>query len=90
MDVLLDILDTYVFDRFYAAILPATNPVTASAGTYNKHIGLYYPLPPSPYADSSTWKRDDIVRQTMSLFLIGWYVSHSRLHNSHHQQTNPF
>ncbi|UDD65234.1 hypothetical protein AFCA_012425 [Aspergillus flavus] len=72
MDVLLDILDTYVFDRFYAAILPATNPVTAPAGTYNKHIGLYYPLPPSPYADSSTWKRDDIVRQTMSLFLIGW------------------
>ncbi|KNG88767.1 putative sterol desaturase [Aspergillus nomiae NRRL 13137] len=72
MDVLLDILDTFVFDRLYASILPATNPVPAPAGTYNKHINLYYPLPPSPYADSSTWKRDDLVRQTTSLFLIGW------------------
>ncbi|KAL2837898.1 hypothetical protein BJY01DRAFT_39137 [Aspergillus pseudoustus] len=75
MDVLLDVLDTFVFDRLYASILPAPNPSPYDAGTwhnYNEHVGLYVPLEPSPYVDASLWKRDNIVRQAMSLFLISW------------------
>ncbi|KAL2850857.1 hypothetical protein BJX68DRAFT_255035 [Aspergillus pseudodeflectus] len=75
MDVLLDVLDTFVFDRLYASILPSPHPILYDAGTrnaYNKHIGLYIPLEPSLYVDASLWKRDHIVRQATSLFLISW------------------
>ncbi|KAL3476349.1 hypothetical protein BJX99DRAFT_141927 [Aspergillus californicus] len=74
MDVLLDVLDTFVLDQFYALVLPARNSISdaESQGIYNQHIGLYYPLQPSSYADSSTWKRDHIARQAFSLFLVAW------------------
>ncbi|CBF75720.1 sterol desaturase family protein [Aspergillus nidulans FGSC A4] len=76
MDVFLDVLDTFFFDRLYALILPATNPVEdtvrESQKLYNQNIGRYVPLAPSPYVDASIWKRDDIVRQATSLFLIAW------------------
>lgn len=78
MDVFLDVLDTFVFDRLYASILPAPNGVrgvgSRSQKTYNRHIGVYIPLEPTEYVDASIWKRDDIVRQAMSLFLVAWYV----------------
>lgn len=78
MDVFLDVLDTFVFDRLYASILPAPNGAgdvgPPSQKAYNQHIGVYIPLEPSEYVDASIWKRDDIVRQAMSLFLVAWYV----------------
>ncbi|KAL5340846.1 hypothetical protein BJX70DRAFT_95947 [Aspergillus crustosus] len=77
MDVVLDVLDTFVFDRLYATVLPEQDPVLESAGpgpqrTYNQHVGLYVPLEPSSYVESSIWKRDHIARQATSLFFIAW------------------
>lgn len=76
MDVFLDVLDTFFFDRLYALVLPATNSVEdavrESQKLYNQNIGRYVPLAPSAYVDASMWKRDDILRQATSLFLIAW------------------
>lgn len=74
MDVLLDVLDTFVFDRLYAAILPDT---TAGSGIMdlsllNQHVKLYFPLEPSHWAQASLLKRDHMARQTLSLFLMIW------------------
>ncbi|KAH8424410.1 sterol desaturase family protein [Aspergillus melleus] len=76
MDVFLDVLDTFVFDKFYASILPATNIDNGTLPTgalYNQHINLYYPLEPSQWVEASSWKRDDMARQAVSLFLITWF-----------------
>ncbi|KUL83656.1 hypothetical protein ZTR_11045 [Talaromyces verruculosus] len=78
MDVFLDICDTFFFDRLYATILPRTdlpnNDTLYDTGieAYNHHVQLYYPLPASQWATSSSWKRDDLSRQAVSLFLITW------------------
>jgi lathosterol oxidase len=77
MDVLLDVLDTFVFDRLYAAILRDT---TADSGAtqsshLNQHVKVYFPLEPSSWAEASLLKRDNMARQTLSLFLMIWYVS---------------
>ncbi|KAL4791251.1 hypothetical protein BDV19DRAFT_312014 [Aspergillus venezuelensis] len=77
MDVFLDILDTFVFDRFYAWALPAPVPNVAGAELgsqklYNQHVGRYVPLQPSQYVETSSWKREDIARQLTSLFLVAW------------------
>ncbi|KAE8150852.1 hypothetical protein BDV25DRAFT_139448 [Aspergillus avenaceus] len=71
MDVVMDVLDTFVFDHFYAWILPERNSVP-SQKTYNQHVNLYIPLHPSSYVDASIWKRDDLARQATSLFLVSW------------------
>ncbi|KAL4881561.1 hypothetical protein BJY04DRAFT_218011 [Aspergillus karnatakaensis] len=73
MDVVLDVLDTFAFDWLYATVLPASKPGTGDIqGTYNQHVGLYVPLRPSRYVEASIWKRDNIARQSISLFLIAW------------------
>ncbi|KAJ5994759.1 hypothetical protein N7481_001736 [Penicillium waksmanii] len=78
MDVFLDVLDTFVFDRFYASIAPdhftgANNSTLfAQESNLNRHVRVYYPLEPSQWAESSVWKRDDLARQSFSLFLIAW------------------
>lgn len=78
MDVFLDVLDTLVFDRFYASIAPdylfdANNSTLfAQDPNLNRHVKVYYPLEPSKWAESSIWKRDDLLRQAFSLFLIAW------------------
>jgi len=78
MDVFLDVLDTFVFDRFYASIAPdylfdANNSTLfAQDPNLNRHVKVYYPLEPSKWAESSIWKRDDLLRQAFSLFLIAW------------------
>ena len=77
MDVLLDVFDTFVLDRCYASIFP--DPTGGLGNTtndfrppLNQHVGVYYPLEPSQWAEASLWKRDHILRQTVSLFLITW------------------
>ncbi|EED15305.1 sterol desaturase, putative [Talaromyces stipitatus ATCC 10500] len=78
MDVLLDICDTFVFDRLYATVLPVkafiSNDTLHDVGNqaYNKQVQLYYPLQPSQWASSSSWSRDYLPRQALSLFLITW------------------
>lgn len=74
MDVLLDILDTVVFDRLYAAILPDTTarPKAVDSSLLNQHVKLYILLEPSSWAEASLLKRDHMARQTLSLFLMIW------------------
>lgn len=73
MDIVLDILDTFVFDRCYASILPDPsfgNSTLDFKPPVNQHVGVYYPLQASDLAYASLWKRDDILRQGVSFFLI--------------------
>lgn len=77
MDVLLDILDTFVFDRLYASVVPASlatydNSTLLGTSHLNQNIRAYYPLEPSPWAEASYFKRDDLIRQSLSLFLLIW------------------
>jgi lathosterol oxidase len=77
MDVILDVIDTFVFDRLYATILPVshTGPgytALENQTTYNQHVGVYFPLEPSRWVGASQWKRDHITRQALSLCLITW------------------
>lgn len=81
MDIVLDVLDTFIFDRVYAALLPISAEVLANKpivddgallSQYNQNVGRYIDLPPSKWAALSSWSRDDIRRQTMSLFAISW------------------
>ena len=89
MDVVLDIFDTFLLDRLYASLLPATsydvsrNIAKDAAATttfssmreaptpYN-FASQYIQLEPSVYAYMSAWRRDDIYRQMLSLYLITW------------------
>lgn len=82
MDVLLDVLDTFLLDRFYATILPksTTDPFqwTPTNGTeiphsLNERVNRYRPLEPSEWATESFLPRDHIVRQFLSLFAVSWY-----------------
>ncbi|KAJ5083565.1 hypothetical protein N7456_012992 [Penicillium angulare] len=74
MDVILDILDTFVFDKCYASLLP--DPTFANTTAFelsppvNQHVSLYYPLQASQWAYASVWKRDNILRQFVSFFFI--------------------
>jgi Delta7-sterol 5-desaturase len=96
MDVVLEGFDTFLFDRLYATLFPAT----PGAATYNafqnvanatvssmqeipaayqnkfqyKPGSKYLSFEPSSYAYSTSWPRDDIARQAVTLFLITWYV----------------
>ncbi|PLN79023.1 putative sterol delta 5,6-desaturase [Aspergillus taichungensis] len=81
MDVLLDVLDTFLLDRFYATILPKfttdqfqwtpTND-TEISNLLNERINRYMPLDPSKWATESLLPRDHIVRQFLSLFAVSW------------------
>ncbi|KAJ5993287.1 hypothetical protein N7451_009011 [Penicillium sp. IBT 35674x] len=73
MDIVLDILDTFVFDRCYASLLPDPsfgNSTLDFKPPTNQHVGKYYPLQATELAYASLWKRDDILRQGVSFFLI--------------------
>ena len=88
MDVVLDILDTFFFDRLYATLLPASsihvaqNVVKSAATTTFSSMreaptpysfaSQYAQLEPSPYAYMSAWRRDNIYRQALSLYFITW------------------
>jgi lathosterol oxidase len=76
MDVLLDILDTLILDRCYAFLSPDLNASLESHNStdsqLNRHVKIYYPMQPSEWAEASLWKRDDLARQALSLYLITW------------------
>ena len=79
MDVVLDVLDTFVFDRCYASLLPdpfaiPSNDTLSQQPFLNHNVKVYYPLEPSQWAEASRWKRDNVTRQTISLFIIAWYI----------------
>lgn len=89
MDIALELTDTYIFDYFYSAILPVRDaPYSLKEGFENSTIldikaaspWRYQPsnpfiqLAPSDAAYMSTLARDNIYRQTFSLFIITWFV----------------
>lgn len=86
MDVVLEVLDTFVGDYLYATLHPArpapydypnppSNETVAgqvfSAWTYQPSTYLFS-LTPSKYAYQSAWPRDNILRQSISLYLTVW------------------
>lgn len=103
MDVVLEVFDTYLFDRIYANVLPihpsisSFDPIsTLTAGlklpdAFNSTWGAIasaatsevvrsgwqfqpasqsFSVQPSEYAYMSRWDRDNIFRQSISLYLI--------------------
>lgn len=76
MDIVLDVVDTFALDRLYASVLPASQTQVIAnkplLSTYNQVVSRYVPLSPSPWAALSSWPRDDIRRQAISLFFITW------------------
>lgn len=92
MDIVLEVFDTYIGDRLYSSVLPAslaespklapylhranqTLPVLSDINSYVfKPASAYFSLEPTQYAYESIWARDNIFRQSISLFLITWFV----------------
>ncbi|KAL2854775.1 hypothetical protein BJX68DRAFT_253980 [Aspergillus pseudodeflectus] len=72
MDLVLDILDTFLFDRVYSTLLPASGDTHNGNYIYNQAISEYMPLEASEWADKSALQRDNVLRQTISLFIIAW------------------
>lgn len=87
MDIVLEILDTFFFDRFYATLFPASSTVYGKpivqdvTSTFSSIRELptaihassqFFQLKPSQYAYMSTWPRDNVWRQGLSLYLITW------------------
>ncbi|CAF9906368.1 c-5 sterol desaturase [Imshaugia aleurites] len=87
MDIVLEVLDTFLFDRFWSTIYPAStwnhpkNAVKDATTTFSSMRELptaihssthFFQLAPSRYAYMSEWPRDNIWRQFFSLYLITW------------------
>ena len=90
MDVVLEVFDTFLFDRLYASLLPASLIQFAKSSV--KHVATstfssmrevptahsfaskFIQFEPSQYAYMSALPRDSIWRQVLSLYLITWYV----------------
>jgi len=87
MDIALELCDRYIFDSLYAAILPAKPaPYSLNGGSGNatafdfkaastwqfEPASSIISFAPTDAAYMSQWNRDNIFRQTVSLFLITW------------------
>lgn len=84
MDVVLDLYETYIGDHVYARLLPAHPPpydADLFANTTIFPFGLeceykpptkYFTVRPSPAVCQSAWTRDNILRQSIDLFLLLW------------------
>lgn len=88
MDIVLEVFDTFIFDRLYATILPTTattligrNSPKYATSTFSSlrelptavhSVSQFFQLRPSEYAYRSAWPRDNIWRQGLSLYLITW------------------
>ena len=88
MDVVLEVFDNFLFDRLYAKVLPASpvssiilgDGVVAANASLGQTVGYiytpstsYFRLEPSKYAYMSSWPRDYVYRQALTLYLITWY-----------------
>ena len=90
MDIVLEVFDTFLFDRLYATLLPASSMQHVKAAVQNVATSTFssmreMPTPyqpatqlfhfkPSELAYMSVWARDNLWRQALSLYLITWYV----------------
>lgn len=88
MDIILELVDTFVLDHAYAYLLPAgPAPYDLSSNAANATVSAltstwqyepastYLNVLPTAAAYMSSWPRDFIWRQFISLFLITWYAS---------------
>jgi lathosterol oxidase len=86
MDIALELCDTYIFDHIYAALLPASPApynlkngigtlaswdATSSPWQYQP-ASSFISFPPGEAAYQSQWRRDNMIRQILSLYLITW------------------
>ena len=92
MDFVLETFDTFLLDRLYATLLPASPkqqvPRQYPNGTYSslrqmptggyvyEPASQYLNFEPSDFAYMSQWSRNNIFRQALSLYLITWSVIH--------------
>lgn len=88
MDIVLEVFDTFAFDRLYATILPtlqaipngrnSPNVATSTFSSLREMPTVIHPasqffqLEPTKYAYMSVWPRDNVWRQGLSLYLITW------------------
>lgn len=87
MDIVLEVFDTFLFDRFWSTVYPAStlnypnNVVKDATTTFSSMRELptaihsstqFFQLAPSRYAYMSQWPRDNICRQFFTLYLITW------------------
>ncbi|KAI1085724.1 C-5 sterol desaturase [Whalleya microplaca] len=83
MDVVLEATDSFIADYIYAWAYPArtvpydhpqfTNATEQGFSSWQyKPACPYFDIPPSKYAYMSAWDRDNIYRQSITLFLITW------------------
>lgn len=85
MDIVLEVVDTFVGDRIWASVLPAPHlqagpgsNVTAPLTSWEyKPTSPRFYFEPSQYAYESAWARDYVFRQAVSLFFITWCVKSS-------------
>lgn len=84
MDIVLEVSDTFMFDYMYAWLLPAKLhdfPEHAQANASGRAFSTwqyqpatsFFSFEPSDAAYMSAWSRDNILRQSLSSFLILWY-----------------
>lgn len=87
MDIVLEVCDAYGLDYAYAYLFPAKNlAIDTFSNGVNKTVeaignawtyepaSSYITTTPSVAAYMSSWPRDYIWRQFISLFSITWYV----------------
>lgn len=89
MDIVLEVFDTFLFDRFWSTVYPAStlnDPKKAlkdATATFSSMREMptaihpstqYFQLAPSQYAYMSEWPRENIWRQFLTLYLITWYL----------------
>ncbi|KAL5119112.1 c-5 sterol desaturase [Pleosporales sp. CAS-2024a] len=88
MDIVLEIVDSFIFDPIYAKLWPgaaaqlppanatyssfSTPPVTPHSTWQYQPATHYFSITPSQYAYQSALPRDDWRRQALTLFLITW------------------
>ena len=86
MDITLEFVDTYLFDKIYATLLPAQSPPFNTNNGLNSTLydakaaspweyqpaSTYLSFPPGDAAYLSQWNRDNIWRQLITLYLITW------------------
>lgn len=86
MDIVLEFCDTYLLDKVYASALPAQTSSFFNVGFANTTIhgdtkstswkytpaSSFISFTPKDAAYMSSWDRDNIYRQAISLFFITW------------------
>ncbi|POS86697.1 hypothetical protein EPUL_001815 [Erysiphe pulchra] len=88
MDIVLELCDTYLLDKVYASALPAQTSSLLNFGLSNTTVygdtksttwqytpaSSFISFAPKDAAYMSSWNRDNIYRQAISLFFITWFA----------------